>query len=47
MIRIFNTFGPGMQVNDGRVVSNFIVQALQGKDLTVFGMEAKQEVFYI
>ncbi len=37
MIRIFNTFGPGMQVNDGRVVSNFIVQALQGKDLTVFG----------
>ncbi|MEH6659263.1 UDP-glucuronic acid decarboxylase family protein [Leeuwenhoekiella marinoflava] len=35
--RIFNTYGPNMNVNDGRVVSNFIVQALQGKDLTIFG----------
>ncbi|MFD2826869.1 UDP-glucuronic acid decarboxylase family protein [Leeuwenhoekiella polynyae] len=35
--RIFNTYGPHMNVNDGRVVSNFIVQALQGKDLTIFG----------
>ena len=35
--RIFNTYGPYMNVNDGRVVSNFIVQALQGKDLTIFG----------
>jgi dTDP-glucose 4,6-dehydratase len=35
--RIFNTFGPRMRPNDGRVVSNFIVQALQGKLLTVFG----------
>ena len=35
--RIFNTFGPLMRPNDGRVVSNFIVQALQGKPLTVFG----------
>ena len=35
--RIFNTYGPNMLPNDGRVVSNFIVQALQGKDLTVFG----------
>ncbi len=35
--RIFNTFGPRMRPNDGRVVSNFIVQALQGKPLTVFG----------
>ena len=35
--RIFNTYGPRMQVNDGRVVSNFIVQALLGNDLTIFG----------
>jgi dTDP-glucose 4,6-dehydratase len=35
--RIFNTFGPRMRPNDGRVVSNFIVQAIQGKPLTVFG----------
>ncbi|MEQ8428683.1 MAG: SDR family oxidoreductase [Gammaproteobacteria bacterium] len=35
--RIFNTYGPHMAVNDGRVVSNFIVQALAGKDITVYG----------
>jgi len=35
--RIFNTYGPRMHPNDGRVVSNFIVQALQGKDITIFG----------
>jgi UDP-glucuronate decarboxylase len=35
--RIFNTYGPGMHPNDGRVVSNFIVQALQGQDITVYG----------
>lgn len=35
--RIFNTYGPWMRANDGRVVSNFVVQALQGKDLTVYG----------
>jgi UDP-glucuronate decarboxylase len=35
--RIFNTYGPKMDPNDGRVVSNFIVQALMGKDLTVYG----------
>ena len=35
--RIFNTYGPRMATNDGRVVSNFIIQALQGKDLTVYG----------
>ncbi|WP_304511312.1 UDP-glucuronic acid decarboxylase family protein [Desulfopila sp. IMCC35008] len=35
--RIFNTYGPNMHPNDGRVVSNFIVQALQGKDITVYG----------
>jgi UDP-glucuronate decarboxylase len=35
--RIFNTYGPRMDPNDGRVVSNFIVQALQGKDITIYG----------
>jgi UDP-glucuronate decarboxylase len=35
--RIFNTYGPNMHPNDGRVVSNFIVQALQDKDITIFG----------
>lgn len=35
--RIFNTYGPAMHPNDGRVVSNFVVQALKGEDLTVFG----------
>ncbi|WP_035716551.1 UDP-glucuronic acid decarboxylase family protein [Christiangramia echinicola] len=37
IIRIFNTYGPKMDLNDGRVVSNFIVQALLGKDLTIYG----------
>jgi UDP-glucuronate decarboxylase len=37
VVRIFNTYGPRMLPNDGRVVSNFIVQALQGKPLTVYG----------
>lgn len=37
IMRIFNTYGPRMHPNDGRVVSNFIVQALQGKDLTIYG----------
>lgn len=37
VVRIFNTYGPRMHPNDGRVVSNFIVQALQGQDITVFG----------
>lgn len=37
IIRIFNTYGPRMHPNDGRVVSNFIVQALQGKDITIYG----------
>ena len=35
--RIFNTYGPNMNVEDGRVISNFIVQALKGEDITVFG----------
>jgi UDP-glucuronate decarboxylase len=37
VVRIFNTYGPRMHPNDGRVVSNFIVQALKGKDITMFG----------
>ncbi|MDT0642297.1 UDP-glucuronic acid decarboxylase family protein [Zunongwangia sp. F363] len=37
IIRIFNTYGPNMNPDDGRVVSNFIVQALKGNDITVFG----------
>jgi UDP-glucuronate decarboxylase len=37
VMRIFNTYGPRMHPNDGRVVSNFIVQALRGQDITVFG----------
>ena len=37
IIRIFNTYGPKMHPHDGRVVSNFIVQALQNKDITIFG----------
>jgi len=37
VIRIFNTYGPRMQPNDGRVVSNFIMQALSGEDLTIYG----------
>jgi len=37
IMRIFNTYGPRMQPNDGRVVSNFIVQALNGKDITIYG----------
>lgn len=37
VIRIFNTYGPRMHPNDGRVVSNFIVQALHGEDITIYG----------
>lgn len=37
IIRIFNTYGPNMQVDDGRVVSNFIVQAIKGEDITIYG----------
>ncbi len=37
IVRIFNTYGPKMDKNDGRVVSNFIVQALQNKDITIYG----------
>ena len=41
IVRIFNTYGPRMAVSDGRVVSNFIVQALRGEEITVYG-EGKQ-----
>lgn len=37
IVRIFNTYGPNMSLNDGRVVSNFIVQALKGEDITIYG----------
>lgn len=37
VIRIFNTYGPRMNANDGRVVSNFVVQALRGEDITIYG----------
>jgi UDP-glucuronate decarboxylase len=45
IIRIFNTYGPNMYINDGRVVSNFIVQALQNKDLTIYGDGAQTRSF--
>lgn len=37
MVRIFNTYGPNMHPQDGRVISNFIMQALQGRDITIYG----------
>jgi len=45
IVRIFNTYGPRMAVDDGRVVSNFIVQALKGKDLTVYGEGTQSRSF--
>ena len=45
VVRIFNTYGPNMHPNDGRVVSNFIVQALRGEDITVFGDGAQTRSF--
>ena len=43
--RIFNTYGPRMHPNDGRVVSNFIMQALQGEDITIFGQGTQTRSF--
>ncbi len=43
--RIFNTYGPNMHPNDGRVVSNFIVQALRGEDITIYGDGAQTRSF--
>ncbi len=37
LVRIFNTYGPRLQPNDGRVISNFVMQALRGEDLTIYG----------
>ena len=45
IVRIFNTYGPRMRPKDGRVVSNFVVQALQGKPVTVFGDGAQTRSF--
>jgi len=45
IVRIFNTYGPRMALNDGRVVSNFIIQALQGKNITIFGDGAQTRSF--
>lgn len=45
IIRIFNTYGPKMHPQDGRVVSNFIVQALQGKDITIYGNGSQTRSF--
>lgn len=45
VVRIFNTYGPNMHPNDGRVVSNFIVQALQGKDITIYGSGEQSRSF--
>jgi UDP-glucuronate decarboxylase len=45
IIRIFNTYGPRMHPNDGRVVSNFIVQALQNKDVTIYGNGSQTRSF--
>ena len=45
VVRIFNTYGPRMHPNDGRVVSSFIVQALSGRDITVFGNGSQTRSF--
>ena len=45
IVRIFNTYGPRMALNDGRVVSNFILQALKGEDITVYGSGSQTRAF--
>lgn len=45
VVRIFNTYGPRMHPNDGRVVSNFIIQALQGKSITIYGDGSQSRAF--
>lgn len=45
IVRIFNTYGPSMRLDDGRVVSNFIYQALSGRDLTVYGKGSQTRSF--
>jgi UDP-glucuronate decarboxylase len=45
VVRIFNTYGPRMHPNDGRVVSNFVVQALKGEDITIYGDGSQTRAF--
>jgi dTDP-glucose 4,6-dehydratase len=45
IVRIFNTYGPRLQLNDGRVISNFLKQALRGEDLTVYGSGSQTRSF--
>jgi UDP-glucuronate decarboxylase len=45
IVRIFNTYGPRMAINDGRVVSNFIIQGLKGDDITVYGQGEQTRSF--
>ncbi|KAB7739173.1 NAD-dependent epimerase/dehydratase family protein [Parvibaculum sedimenti] len=45
VVRIFNTYGPRMHPNDGRVVSNFVVQALKGEDITIYGDGSQSRSF--
>ncbi|RZT95567.1 UDP-glucuronate decarboxylase [Ancylomarina subtilis] len=45
IMRIFNTYGPNMHPNDGRVVSNFIIQALKGEDITIYGDGSQSRSF--
>ena len=45
LVRIFNTYGPRLQKDDGRVISNFMVQALKGENLTVYGEGAQTRSF--
>ena len=45
VIRIFNTYGPRMHPNDGRVVSNFIMQALKGEPITLYGTGSQSRSF--
>lgn len=45
IIRIFNTYGPNMELNDGRVISNFIVQALKNEDITIYGNGSQSRSF--
>ena len=47
IVRIFNTYGPRMLPDDGRVVSNFIVQALKGTDITVYGEGIQTQVLLL
>jgi UDP-glucuronate decarboxylase len=46
VVRIFNTYGPRMHPDDGRVVSNFIVQALKGRDITIYGDGSQTRSFF-